>query len=163
MWHGNFLECVQVWAYYDCIKHMTSQEKPPQTSLLSYKTQHDIMEVVAIDLEESFSIKWMSQKYSPFSQMDETTDVSNVEQVSFVQSVHYLWSSAGIKGRKQTELIQCHMSSMYFWSTAGLNWSVTKNWCEWSKATKLVFKAMHHTLYIITFMNNRVILVSLNL
>ncbi len=88
---GNFLELVELFSKYDsviklhldAVKEKQGTQKRPLVSLLSNRTQNDLIKALAISVKHV--IKKEIQESKIFSiLLDETTDVSHTEQVSFV-------------------------------------------------------------------------------
>lgn len=88
---GNFLQLVDLLAqsdsvlklHLDVIKEKQASNKKSQVSLLSNRTQNDLIKALAIYVKRA--IQKEVREASIFSIMlDETTDVSHIEQVSFV-------------------------------------------------------------------------------
>ncbi|KAK0138849.1 Zinc finger MYM-type protein 1 [Merluccius polli] len=84
---GNFLELVQLLSNYDSIKmhldHINkihSKQKTAHVSLLSNRTQNDIISAFATYVRGE-SLKEMDESKTFSILLDETTDVSHVEQV----------------------------------------------------------------------------------
>uniref|UniRef100_A0A8C6P238 Zinc finger MYM-type protein 1-like n=1 Tax=Nothobranchius furzeri TaxID=105023 RepID=A0A8C6P238_NOTFU len=88
---GNFLELVELFSKYDsvmkihldAIKEQQGLGKRPLVSLLSNRSQNDIIKALATSVKRV--IQTELQECDIFSiLLDETTDVSHTEQVSFV-------------------------------------------------------------------------------
>uniref|UniRef100_A0A669EY62 DUF4371 domain-containing protein n=1 Tax=Oreochromis niloticus TaxID=8128 RepID=A0A669EY62_ORENI len=88
---GNFLELVELFSKYDsviklhldAIKERQGLGKRPLVSLLSNRSQNDIIKALATSVRRVIQAE--IQECETFSiMMDETTDVSHTEQVSFV-------------------------------------------------------------------------------
>lgn len=88
---GNFLELVELFSKYDsviklhldAVKEKQGTQKRPLVSLLSNRSQNDLIKALAISVKRV--IKKEIQESKIFSiLLDETTDVSHTEQVSFV-------------------------------------------------------------------------------
>ena len=88
---GNVLELVQLLSKYDStikmhldhINKIHSKQKTAQVSLLSNRTQNDIISALATYVRGEI-LKEMDESKTFSILLDETTDVSHVEQVSFV-------------------------------------------------------------------------------
>ena len=88
---GNFLELVEMFSKYDSvvklhldvIKEKQETLKRPQVSLLSNRTQNDLIKALAISVRRVILEEIHKSKIFSIL-MDETTDVSHTEQVSFV-------------------------------------------------------------------------------
>ncbi|XP_066981186.1 zinc finger MYM-type protein 1-like [Macrobrachium rosenbergii] len=88
---GNFLELVEMFSKYDSvvqlhldvIKEKQDILKRPQVSLLSNRTQNDLIKALAISVRRVILEEIHQSKVFSIL-MDETTDVSHTEQVSFV-------------------------------------------------------------------------------
>lgn len=88
---GNFLELVELFSkndsviklHLDAVKENQRTQKRPLVSLLSNRTQNDLIKALAISVKRV--IREEIQESKIFSiLLDETTDVSHTEQVSFV-------------------------------------------------------------------------------
>lgn len=88
---GNFLELVKLFAQYDSVMNlhldavskMKTSKKRPQVSLLSNRTQNDIITALGTYFRREIQKEIKDAEiYSIL--LDETTDVSHKEQVSFV-------------------------------------------------------------------------------
>lgn len=88
---GNFLELVELFSKYDsviklhidAIKERQGPGKRPLVSLLSNRSQNDIIKALATSVRRVIQAE--IQECETFCvMMDETTDVSHTEQVSFV-------------------------------------------------------------------------------
>ncbi len=88
---GNFLELVHLLAEYDsvlrmhleCIQITQSQKKKPQVTLLSNRTQNDLIRSLGTQVRNVI-LKEIKEAKIFSILLDETTDVSQSEQVSFV-------------------------------------------------------------------------------
>ncbi len=88
---GNFLELVHLLAEYDSVLRMhlectqitQSQKKKPQVTLLSNRTQNDLIRSLGTQVRNVI-LKEIKEAKIFSILLDETTDVSHSEQVSFV-------------------------------------------------------------------------------
>uniref|UniRef100_A0A8C2E6A8 HAT C-terminal dimerisation domain-containing protein n=1 Tax=Cyprinus carpio TaxID=7962 RepID=A0A8C2E6A8_CYPCA len=88
---GNFLELVELVGQYDSvrklhldkIKEKHASHQKPQVSLLSNRIQNDLIRALAVYVKRS-TLKEVREASVYSILLDETTDVSHIEQVSFV-------------------------------------------------------------------------------
>lgn len=88
---GNFLELVELFSKYDsviklhldAVKENQRTQKRPLVSLLSNRTQNDLIKALAISVKRVIREEIQESKIFLIL-LDEMTDVSHTEQVSFV-------------------------------------------------------------------------------
>ncbi|XP_032414769.1 zinc finger MYM-type protein 1-like isoform X2 [Xiphophorus hellerii] len=88
---GNFLELVELFGKYDSViklhldrlKETLDSNKRPLVSLLSNRTQNDIIKALGIAVRHAIKTEIEESELCSIL-IDETTDVSHMEQVSFV-------------------------------------------------------------------------------